>query len=327
MPEKLIVHIGANKTGSSAIQRFLSMNSLVLREEGVVVPDNEFHLSDKVQGYHVFGFQKLLQDPLEGRRHLEEAIDTVAAACPEAHTILLSAENLTANPAAPSLFENLIREYDTRIVMYIRRQDEYILSSWQQWNSKISKDFWAWAISEIGNRGNWHAYLKNWENVVAKYRIEVRIFERPRLEGGDVVEDFYSMLGLSRPMNTLRHSQNTVNPGFSDSITDLVKGNELIFKSPHDNEFYNFVMTMTGDKYLKNSRESSISFLQRQAIIAKYRKQNDRVRDKYFPHLTGELFSPPKASDYDYLSDDERNQQKFEFLTAILYKLYKKGAN
>lgn len=327
MPEKLIVHIGANKTGSSAIQRFLSMNSLVLREEGVVVPNNDFHVSDKVQGYHVFGFQELLQNPLEGRRRLEYAIDSVAAACPEARTILLSAENLAANPAAPSLFEDLIKEFDTRIVMYIRRQDEYILSSWQQWNSKISKDFWAWAISEVGKRGNWHAYLKNWENVVTKDRISVRVFERSRLENADVVEDFYNMLDLVRPMSTLRRQQNTVNPSFSDAITDLVKGNELVFQSTHDNDFYNFVMKTTGDKYLKSSRESSISFLQRQAIIAKYQKQNDRVRDKYFPHLEGELFSPPKASDYDYLSDDEMNQKKFEFLTTILYKLYKEGAN
>jgi hypothetical protein len=151
MPKKLIVHIGANKTGSSAIQRFLSANNLALRAEGIIIPDNEFRIVDKIQGFHVFGFQKLLKSPLEGRKQLEDAIDAVDVAYPRATAILLSAENLAANPAAPSLFENLVKRYDTKVIIYIRRQDEYILSSWQhllrevrlpgsslRWKSEIS---------------------------------------------------------------------------------------------------------------------------------------------------------------------------------------------
>lgn len=327
MSKKLIIHIGANKTGSSAIQRFLSMNSLALREEGVVVPNENFQVADKTQGHHVFGFQDLLKSPSEGRKQLEGMLDAVDVAYPEANTILLSAENLAANPAAPSLFEDLVKRYDTRLVIYIRRQDEYILSSWQQWHSKISVDFWAWLISVVGVMGNWRAYLENWETVIPRGKITVRIYERPKLKGGDVIADFHSMLGISKPLSTLAYPKRVVNPSFSDAIMDLVKGNELIFQNVHDNDFYNFVVRLTGDKYIKTSRESSLSFAQRRSILGRYKRQNSWVKESYFPHIDGELFSQPKESDYDYVSPDEIDQQKLEFLTSMLYQMYKREVN
>jgi len=327
MSKKLIVHIGANKTGSSAVQRFLSMNNLALRAEGIIVPDNGLRVADKIEGHHVWGFQEFLKDASEGRKQLEAAIDAVDLAHPSASAILLSAENLAANPAAPSLFEDLVKRYDTKVIIYIRRQDEFILSSWQQWHSKISADFWAWVISVVGRLGNWRAYLQNWETVIPRDDIIVRVFERSKLEGGEVIADFYSMLDISKPLSALAHPKGTVNPSFSDAIVDLVKGNELIFRNTHDNDFYNFVVKMTGDKYIKTTRQSSISFLQRQSIINRYKTQNNWVKENYFPHIDGELFSPPKERDYDYISPDDLERQKLEFLVSMLYQTYKRRVN
>jgi hypothetical protein len=327
MPKKLILHIGANKTGSSAVQRFLSINSLALREEGIIVPDSEFQVAQRTQGNHVFGIQQLLDSPLDGRKRLEGAIDAVDVAHPEASAILLSAENLTANPAAPSLFEGLVNRYDIKVIIYIRRQDEYILSSWQQWYSKISADFWAWILSVVGVLGDWRAYLENWESVIPRDKITVRIYERSKLDGEDVVADFYSMLGISKPLSAFTYQEDVTNPSFSDAIMDLVKGNELIFQNAHDNDFYNFVVKMTGNKYTKTARQSPISFLQRQSILEKYKQQNSWVKESYFPHIGGQLFSPPKESDYDYSSPDDFDQQKLEFLTSMLYQMYKRGLN
>ncbi len=327
MSKKLIVHIGANKTGSSAVQRFLSMNNLGLRAEGIVVPDNGFRVVDKIEGHHVWGFQDLLKSVSEGRKQLEDVIDAIDLAYPNATAILLSAENLTANPAAPSLFEDLVKRYETKVIIYIRRQDEYILSTWQQWNSKLSADFWAWAISVVGVLGDWQAYLENWETVIPRDQITVRIFDRSKLEGGDIIADFHSMLGISKPLSALAYPEGTVNPSFSDAIVDLVKGNELIFRNAHDNDFYNFVLKMTGDKYLKTARQSSITFSQRRSIIKRYRQQNAWVKKAYFPHVEGQLFSPPKERDYDYVSPDDIDQQKLEFLVSMLYQTYKRGVN
>lgn len=208
--------------------------------------------------------------------------------------------------------------------MYLRRQDEFLLSAWQQWHSKIETDFWAWLVSRVGTLGNWSAYLERWENVLPRDKINVRVYERPKLKGKEVIADFYSMLGVSKPLSELNYPENTVNPSFSDAIMDLVKGNELIFEGIHDNAFYHFVAEMTGDKYKKSSRQSPITFPQRQAILERYEEQNNWIRESYFPEASGPLFAPPKESDYGYAPPDSLGQEQLEFLTAMLYRMYKR---
>ena len=54
MDSRLILHIGANKTGSSAVQEFLRLNVAALRKLNYIVPDRELGTSDRVTGEHVF---------------------------------------------------------------------------------------------------------------------------------------------------------------------------------------------------------------------------------------------------------------------------------
>ncbi len=321
--KKLILHVGANKTGSSAIQRFLALNASALRSEGIVVPDKDFRASEEVEGHHVFSFQKLLEDPAEGRQLLKDALDSIIRDRPETKKILMSAENLAANPAAPSFFEGLSGDYEVEVVMYIRRQDEFILSSWQQWHSKVWTDFWAWLVSVVGRLGNWQAHLQNWEKVVPRENIKVRVYERPRLESEDVIADFYGTLGLPAPFESMAYPKKSVNPSFSDAVMELVKGNDLIFENAHDNGFYRFVEELTGNRYKKSSGQSSITMAQRKAILARYEAQNDWVRKNYFPQHNGSLFSKPEAEEYRHVTQDELDREKLEFLMTMMYQLYK----
>jgi hypothetical protein len=324
MSKKVIVHIGANKTGSSAIQKFLSLNCEALRKQGLVIPSQDFTLSSQVSGFHVFAFEELFRNP-RGRQQLEAAMNVIADSQVGAKAILLSAENLAANPAGPALFTGLVEKFDVQIILYVRRQDEYILSSWQQWYSKVSDDFWAWAIGVAGTLGDWRAYLQRWEAVVPRAQITVRVFERARLDGGDAVLDFYNRLGLDAPFESMRYPQDKVNPSFSDAVMDLVKGNKLIFKSAHDSDFYNFVLEMTGDRYVRKSRQSSITFAQRLAILQKYADSNRWVQETYFGGGSGGLFSNPLESDFDHASPETMQAEKMEFLATLLYGLHKKG--
>lgn len=324
--QRLIVHVGANKTGSSAIQRFLSLNRDLLREHGVVVPDQDLAQGDQVTGFHVFAFEKLFRDP-GGRRQLEAAMDAIASSQPEAKAIVLSAENLIANPAAPGLFAGLVEAFDVQVVLYVRRQDEYILSSWQQWYSKVSGDFWAWAIGAVGSLGDWRAYLERWEAVVPRERITVRVFERAKLDGGDAIVDFYNRLGVEAPFDSLRYPQAMVNPSFSDAVLDLVKGNRFIFRDAHDNDFYNFVMAMTGDRYVRKGRQSPITFEQRRGILGKYAESNNWVKQNYFGNSGEELFSMPARSDFDNASREATQAEQMEFLASMIYAMHKKETN
>ncbi|MCA1714887.1 MAG: hypothetical protein LC715_07205 [Gammaproteobacteria bacterium] len=320
MSKRLIVHIGANKTGSSSIQHFLWTNRQAMRSAGVLVPGEKFQLSSNERGT-TSEFEALLDDP-DGAGKLAEKIRLVATSVPEAQAIVLTAENLAANPAAPSLFRDLAQDFDIQIKLYIRRQDEYILSTWQQWYSKIETDFWAWATTTIRKLGDWRSYLEKWETLVPRTSISVRVFERSQLDAGDVVVDFYNHLGLDIPFDRFSYDRRKLNPGLSDAVVDLVKGNKLIFDNAHDGGFYAFVEKMTGDQYMRRGRQSLITYDQRMAILGSYIASNQWVLQHYFPPGTPHLFIPPKPADYEFVSPESTDREKLEFLVSLLYRMY-----
>src|SRR6185437_1818232 len=118
---------------------------------------------------------------------------------------------------AHRLFEGIAQQYPLQIVIYLRRQDELLLSSWQQWESKASGDFWAWAIAAVGREGNWCEVLETWETVVPRDRITVRIYEPGRMPEGDVVADFAQLLGLQQHLHNLNRARDLVNPCYADA--------------------------------------------------------------------------------------------------------------
>lgn len=321
MRKQLVIHAGANKTGSSAIQTFLRLNSHKLAEAGVAVPSERLRPTRRSGGQHVFAFQQILGEP-QGRDRLEDAIRAIFEAQPWARTAIVSAENLAAHPDAPSLFSGLVEECDVRLIMYIRRQDEYLLSSWQQWYAKVQADFWAWVVREVGVMGDWDAYLQRWEAVVPREQITVRVFERSRLVGSDVVCDFYDWLGLSEPFESWLRPGRDVNPSMSDAVMELVKGNKNIFKNAHDAEFYNFVLELTGDDYVKNNRQSSITFDQRMALLQRYAAGNRRVRERYLPD-SPQLFTMPRDGDFEYVSSDRIREEQLRFLTTMIWAMHR----
>ncbi len=320
---KIILHIGAGKTGSSAIQRFLDLNVDALRRENIVVPDNDLALTGRACGNHVRIFRAWTENPVEGREALEAAMQAIFESVGDAATILLSAENLAAQKVAPSLFEGLVKNHDVAVILYIRRQDEFILSAWQQWAVKVQHDFLAWLIAATGSLGDWKTHLTNWERVIPREQITVRIFDRTRLENGDVIADFFKVLGLSTPFEAFAYPEKEANPSFDDAVMDLVGGNKAVFKDAHDNRFQEFIRDVTGDRYIKNSRESMLTAAQRLAIVNKYAASNLWVQKAYFKDQAGTLFAPIRERDYVRPEQRTMLRRQLGFIVAIVFGLYR----
>ena len=71
-----------------------------------------------------------------------------------ARAVLISAENLS-NGANFQFFNKILPSMDCKVILYIRRQDELLTSSWQQWHSKVETDINAWLILALQQYGHW----------------------------------------------------------------------------------------------------------------------------------------------------------------------------
>jgi hypothetical protein len=318
METRLLLHIGANKTGSSAIQNFLRLNAATLRNLGFLVPDRELGVSDRVTGEHVFAFQEMVNqsNPLA----IEAKFRALMKA--RAKVIVVSAENLS-NGTNFQFFNKILSGVECKVILYIRRQDELLTSTWQQWHSKTETDINAWLILALQQFGHWQRCIEGWEHAVGAGNVIVRVFQRSDLANEDVVDDFLGVAGIEAPEIPFVRSSELINPSYSDVITKLVSGSKLLFANAHDNDFYKMVEELTGNHYIAQKRKVSlISAPQREKIIEYYRLENEAVCRTYFPNRP-RLFESVDHSKYQYLTSEELNRRQLQFLASLIFGMYK----
>jgi hypothetical protein len=325
LAKTLVLHIGANKTGSTAIQEFLRLNAAPLSRVGLIVASADLLPDSPVSGQQAPFVESLLADISTGAKIVEERIDGLMQGLPKGGRAILSAENLS-NPGnrSPQLFARTAQSHDTRVVLYIRRPDEFLLSSWRQWYSKTSDDFWAWIISAAGRRCNWRTVLEGWEKVVPRDRITVRIYDRARLHKSDVISDLLQVLGIVEEQHDFQRPEGNINPSYSEAVMDFVKGNPLLFHDMHDDHMYRVIDQLTGERFHRDPRESEITFEQRVALLKKYDDANNWVKNHYFRVLEGPLFTPPRPDDYRTAEPEQVLAEKWELVGALLYGLAKR---
>ena len=216
-----------------------------------------------------------------------------------------------------------MRDLDCKVILYIRRQDDLITSSWQQWYSKKATDFDAWLPYAMQTMGHWQKCIEGWETVVGAGNVIVRVFQRSDLVNGDVVDDFLSLLSLGDMEPPFIKSPSVVNPSYSDIITPIVSGSGFIFSNEHDNGFYSMLEKLTGGYYVNAKKVSLISREQRECLVSSFQEENELVCRKYFPGRL-RLFEATDHAKYEYLSSEELTRRQLQFLTSLVFAMYKK---
>lgn len=220
---KLTLHIGTEKTGSTSIQSALWADRPALAARGILVPKlfgstNHMELAvaamglqpkDEVQRYELLRHgMDLAQYTQALKRQIEEEkrrsrYDRMLVSNEHCHSRLRDTESVRA------LLSLLgVAPEDTEVVVYLRRQDRLAVSL-HSTRLKLGGQGDIFRLTRFGKHGYYFAFdkvLDTWAKVVGDERIRVRLYERPRLEGGDVVRDFYrtARLGLTPPASTPR---------------------------------------------------------------------------------------------------------------------------
>jgi len=207
--KELILHIGLHKTGTSAIQQFLRDNSKNLEEQGILYPQGIVPAGDHnplawcLVHERYFPRRKEFYVENASMNHWRKLHEVVSQS--SATRIILSGEDFSLIDD-PGQLAALCEPYDTRVIVYLRRQDQYLQSVYNQ----MVKSY-EWSLTEpfeefllhhhLGDVMHYDRLLHRWANAFSRERIKVGVYDKSRLAHG-LIADFAARSGVLLTENT-----------------------------------------------------------------------------------------------------------------------------
>ena len=301
-----VLHIGVEKTGSTSIQISLSKSRPKLLARGVLYPE-ALGERNQVKAYAYASETEVdelksqwgLDHPaaVEGfRNRVEEQLAReVAARRPK--LICVSNEHCSSRLLLASEIERLaalLREHceTIRVIVYLRRQGDALQSAYSTYvKTGGTAPFGPPDRDDIVRKYDYDLILARWAAVFGEENMDVRIFDRDRLDDGDVVTDFFTKLGVETRGLTLERE---LNKSLGCIGMEFLRRFNLHVPYTIDSEFnplrgniQDIVEELVDDVPFEGEADVMNAF---DAAMA---ESNERVRARYFRDLDGPLFGPP----------------------------------
>lgn len=320
---KLVCHIGTPKTASTFLQNTCAANEKWLRNHGVVYPEMMSPTPNHITlfyanavGVHDFARDFGLTSPAEVARFRKTLSDGVArqidAAPRGTHTMLMSSENLTGNLISRdgiARLKNFLAPHfdEISILVYLRRQDDAILSMYAEFmrrGFRPAVKFQRFLELSIGPKSFtpflfYRTMLSRWIEVFGEEAINVRLFDRGQMRGGNILVDFFTEVLGQTP----------------DDIDALVPSpDENISLSAPALEYLRFMHALIPYRKggvvnqeramldgrinaLPSSPRPKMSKAQSERIMRHFKPANTWLQKTFFPDHDGPIFPPKDESD------------------------------
>lgn len=314
---KLVCHIGTPKTASTYLQNTCAANSEWLARRGVrypgmLAPDsNHITLFYAAAGQlHDFARDYGLQDAAAVtafRARLSDHIaDVVETAAPGIDTVLMSSENLTGNLIRPGeiarLRDLLSPHFESiRIVAYLRRQDDALLSMYGEYMRRgfSRQPFERFLDVALKDRGMvpylyYKAMLSQWIAAFGREAISVRLFDRAALRGGEVLQDFMAeVLGAETDLSDLVPSAKD-NVGLAAPVLEFLRVMHQVVPNRLPDGRFNpeRAALRAAIDALPAEPRPRLSRAQSARIMERFAPANAWLGETFFPDVEGPLFPP-----------------------------------
>jgi hypothetical protein len=262
----IYMHIGTECTGTTSLQQFFFTNRDLLQSRGIYYPaiDDVNHISLAIYAAeHLSNVEDLIKYkpdyqnlPREiFRKEIENRLkNEISKASVNCHTIVLSNEHCCARlfkPEAITRLKGLLDQIsgDIKIVLYLRRQDEFLYSSYSTYvKSGGTVPFYEKCNKLLPARYNYHEITRKWSNIFGKENMIIRTFEKARLQKGSIIDDFLDAIDAEASGDyTIPENQN-----FS------LDGNTLEFL-----RLLNIHIPVFHDNKVNTEREKILEYLER----------------------------------------------------------------
>lgn len=299
----IYVHIGIHKTGTSSIQRTLTKNRERLLGAGYLL------ISDQLVGRGAFhGLAHALREyktleAVQGSssaKHLKSQLGIL-----NGKSAIISAEYFDAQSAnGIKNLMSLLAPNDVRIVVYIRRQEEIITSRYLQQlktgGNHDSFDEWfhkrCGAYQDVPEKFyNYSALLDRWSAIVGMERMVVRLLDKERMVGGNLIDDFFDAIGINEATRKSfeRIDGANVSPSYKTSqLLQLLAAENKDKPRAYLKAKFRMVSKIVASLGWQERRSLSLlSETQAQHCANVYEKSNQDIARRYFGWETKQLFS------------------------------------
>lgn len=253
---RLILHIGTMKTGSTAIQRFFALNRRALPLFGL-------HYPRALDG-RALNHNDLAESAGSAAAGAARDAYLGAAARRRRCATLLSAERLAAlGPAGAAGFAAAAEAFEMRVIVWLRRQDEWALSTYREHIMRPdiaeARPLRTWLEApEIRAQMEYAALLEAWADVVG--RAAIRVLRYP--QDLPLLPHFLDAADLPKALMALPFHGKRVKESVSDTV--------LLAQ-----------MAANGGQ----PERPALSQEERDALLADLRPGNARIRAAYRPDV------------------------------------------
>lgn len=309
----LLLHIGTPKTATTTIQKFCYSNSSLLKEKGICYPAFPFTYPPKAKSRNglflgtIYRGPDGLQDTDVEIERLEQGLNILHDAFKTCDKVLLSDEGLFTNlykndcAVLKTLYEHSIKNnYKIHILVYLRRQDKFIESFWNQRVkafTRLTTDFESYARNYFTL--DYCAVLQAYENILGKDALTVHRFS-DLTSGKGVLYNFLSELGIELT-DDFKIAEESSNTGLNGNATSIkFAANKMQNITPAENYFIrdSLLELSVSSKDLYKCSEFSVE--ERAAFMNRYEEGNRYIADHYMndgmPLFSEDYSGPPKRT-------------------------------
>lgn len=319
------LHIGTPKTGTTAIQNFLSDNNEILNKYGICYPDFGFRYPKigVLRNAHFLltadfdeNGQKSSQQP---GKDYESGLDMIADLAKTYDKIIISDEAIWRGSSGrdnfwPKLKYDLWkRSLDIKIIVYLRRQDLWMPSFWGQkikTGSVLHFQEYLQFMDETDYPTDYFQYMEMLSSIFGEESLIIRVYEKGQYKGEKqtLISDFLDIFGL--PLGDEFYiRQDLYNLSLKGNyaeirrilniLPDFYETDHILKRSIWDTQKLNPEPDLA-DNYTWNSPD------EQRAYLAAFADSNEQLARKYLHREDGILFYEP-VKDYPRREPDEQS--------------------
>ena len=316
----LYLHIGTPKTATTAIQNFCQDNQDILAKHGYFYPifDFEFpRVGESVNAHFLLTGQQKKPKVDAGLEKLLEFFETY-------DNVILSDERIWNNGFTYNCWDILKErlmphEIQVKVIVYLRRQDEFLFSWWNQrvkvGKKRYSTISWQELITDRPYiQLDYYSALEKIADYVGKGNILVRVFDKNRFSSSapenTILADFLKVLGLEY---TQQYTVNNLvqNLSLSKNNVEIKRHiNMLPQLSQEENAFFINIFKELSQSYSYRDTQDMFTEEELDTFLADYKDGNARIAKEYLG--AEELF------DYSYHAKEKWHLQNENLPTDII---------